>query len=269
MISCVFNGRLGNNLFEMANVMSIANKLNEEFIFPKKTWAGHRGYIDVDLSMFNYDFNRGSLETLNEYSESSFNYEEIQLTSNLKLSGFYQSWKYFEDIKDLLINKYFTPSLKVQESIKRFNLEKNTLGISIRRGDYLMLQNNHCVLSVDYYQSAIDKYFMHGIESIYVFSDDIDWCKEVFGSNVHYVTEDVGTQLFLMSKMKNLILSNSTFSWWGAYLNQEKGIIIAPDPWFGPDNLDKDTKDLYYPSWIINKHSTQLSPYTLTQNMFS
>jgi hypothetical protein len=117
-----------------------------------------------------------------------------------------------------------------------------------------MLQHNHCVLSLEYYQNAIDKYFQNNVDSIYIFSDDIEWCKTVFGADVTYVTENVGTQLFLMCKMKHLILSNSTFAWWGAYLNQCNGIIVAPNPWFGPYNVSKDTSDLYYPTWKIESH---------------
>ncbi len=72
-----------------------------------------------------------------------------------------------------------------------------------------------------------------------------------------------------MSKLKHLILSNSTFAWWGAYLNQNNGIILAPDPWFGPNNADKNTSGLYYPTWSVLKHTPIMHPYTLTQNMFN
>jgi len=78
-----------------------------------------------------------------------------------------------------------------------------------------------------------------------------------------------GTQLFLMSKMKNLILSNSTFAWWGAYLNQNNSTIIIPDPWFGPAYTDKNTEGLYYKTWIKETHHRIYQNYTLTQNMFN
>jgi hypothetical protein len=87
-----------------------------------------------------------------------------------------------------------------------------------------------------------------------VFSDDIKWCKSVFGSSVHYVEDTVGTQLFLMTKMKHLIISNSTFAWWGAYLNQNKGIVVAPDPWLGPSYDDSNTNDIYHPDWVKQSH---------------
>jgi hypothetical protein len=91
----------------------------------------------------------------------------------------------------------------------------------------------------------------------------------VFGDDVCYVSDKIGVQLFLMSKMKNLILSNSTFAWWGAYLNQNDGIIIVPDPWFGPNYSGKNTNDLYYPKWIKFNHQITQHEYTISQNMFN
>lgn len=268
MITCAFNGRLGNNLFEMANVLSIAKKANDDFIFPEKTWAGHRGYRYVDLSMFSYNFPRGEVSCENEYAEPNFHYNEIPVKKNLKLSGFYQSWKYFEDIKQDLIETYFTPNESVKDRLNQIYVSDNSLGISVRRGDYLMLQGNHCVIGVDYYQNCIDKYFK-SVDQIFVFSDDYEWCKQVFGEDVIYVEESVGVQLFLMTKVKNIILSNSTFAWWGAYMNTLGGTIVVPDPWFGHQYLDKDPRDLYYPSWKVEKHSIETHQYSITPNMYN
>lgn len=268
MISCRFDGRLGNNLFEIANVLAVAKKANTDFIFPNATWAGHRGYRKVDLSIFEYDFPRGDIECENEYCEINFHYDEVPIKSSLKLSGFFQSWKYFENVKYDLLTKYFTPNKRISDRLKEISISENSLAISVRRGDYLMLQNNHCVIGVDYYQKCIDKYFTH-IDQIFVFSDDFDWCKRVFGNEVIYVQEDQGTQLFLMTKIKNMILSNSTFAWWGGYLNQENGIIVAPDPWFGPNYKDKNTKDLYLPTWKIETHLSEFQPYNVTENMYN
>ena len=132
-----------------------------------------------------------------------------------------------------------------------------------------MLQGNHCVLTPEYYQQAINKYFLDNVNEIYIFSDDIPWCKNVFGHEVHYVQESVGVQLFLMTKMKHLILSNSTFAWWGAYLNQNNGIVTVPEPWFGPSNSHNDTKDLHLPNWVKINHNINLHEFNdITPNMY-
>lgn len=268
MITCTFNGRLGNNLFQLATVLSIANEVKTDTIFPETTWAGHRGHIPVDLSMFGYNFNRGVIETTNSYNELQFHYDKIKTIDDLTIHGFYQSSKYFDSIRDQLIYKYFIPSDNVLKQLESYSVSENSLGISVRRGDYLMLQENHCVLSVDYYQTALDTYFQNNIDQIYIFSDDIEWCRSIFGDSVYYVQDTVGTQLFLMSKMKHLILSNSTFAWWGAYLNNNDGIIIAPDPWFGPAYHDKNTNDLYCKNWIKLPHEVTKQPFNITPNMY-
>lgn len=268
MITCDLHGRLGNNLFQIATLISLSKKLNVDFILPEFTHAGHRGNIPVDLSLFSYDFKRGSCDIELEYNETMFEYKEIFPQDKLKLGGFFQSWKYFEDVKDQLISTYFTPSNEIIQSLSKYNIFPNSLGISIRRGDYLMLQQNHCVLDISYYQEAINTHFTDNINQIFIFSDDIDWCRQIFGDEVIYVQDSIGTQLFLMTKMKHLIMSNSTFAWWGAYLNQNGGIIISPDPWFGLNYEDKDTRDLYYPSWIKLNHNITQHPFTITPNMY-
>ena len=255
MIHCSLQGRLGNNMFLMAAGLSLAKQLNTSLTVSKTSIAGHRGEISVDLSIFNHPFKQTSQPTLeNIYSESHIHYNPIPIQDNTILSGVFGSWKYFEDLKEELCSTYFTPSKQVIENLNKYNVSPNSLGISVRRGDFLMLQQNHCVLSSQYYQESINTYFQNNIDSIYVFSDDIEWCKNIFGEDVHYVEDTIGTQLFLMTKMKHLVLSNSTFAWWGAYLNQNNGIVIAPDPWLGPAYDDKNTNDIYCPTWIKHTH---------------
>lgn len=269
MISCSFNGRLGNNLFQIASTIALAKTLNTDFLFEETTWAGHRGRIPVDLSMFNYKFPRGVVKLPNQYQESDFHYNSLPLQDDLQINGFFQSWKYFENIKQDLLDVYFKPADEVLQQLNKYVISEHSLGISVRRGDYLMLQENHCVLGLDYYQAVLNKYFTDNVDQIYVFSDDVEWCRAVFGEDVIFVQDTIGTQLFLMSKMKHLILSNSTFAWWGAYLNQQNGLVIAPTPWFGPNYQDKETSDLYYPSWIVEEHTIQHQPFTVNHLMYN
>ena len=272
--TCHFNGRLGNNLFQIANLLSIQHKVGGDIILPHHTHAGHRGDIPVDLSIFGYDFKRGEIETEESYNQSNFHYipiplgEEVSTDKSLTLTGYYQSWRYFEEIRDLLTTKYFTPTEEISERINSYQISSKSLGISVRRGDYLMLQHNHCVLGIEYYQECINR-LQGDYDSIFVFSDDLPWCREVFGPNVNYVESPIGEQFFLMTKMKHFIMSNSTFAWWGCYLNQQGGRIFVPDPWFGPSNKDLNTSDLIYPDWERAEHTITTHPYTLTPNMYN
>jgi hypothetical protein len=256
MIHCKLHGKLGNNMFAIANGLSLAKKLNTELTLGKTAIAGHYGIIPVDLSMFDYKFiQTDTIDLKHIYNEPTLHYTEVTIQDNTTVSGIFGSWKYFDNIREELCSKYFAPSDEIISNLTKYDISPNSLGISIRRGDFLMLQHNHCVLSLDYYQEAINKYFLDNVDSIYVISDDIEWCKTIFGDSVQYVEDTVGTQLFLMTKMKHLVLSNSTFAWWGAYLNQNNGIIITPDPWLGPALDNENTNDIYYPTWIKQKHT--------------
>lgn len=268
MNSCTFNGRLGNNMFQIAATLAVANQVGEQVVFPNTTYAGHRGTRLVDLSIFGYDFLRGDIPLGNvQYNEKNDEYSEIPASKNLTISGFFQSYKYFDAIKDELLNKYFAPNDSIRKRLNEFEISPNSVGVSVRRGDYLMLQQNHCVLGDEYYSSALEKYCQDG-DQLFVFSDDFDWCKQVFGESAIYVNEDIGVQLFLMTKMKHLVLSNSTFAWWGGYLNTNGGNIVMPNPWYGPNYKDRGN-GLIYPTYKVLEHTSKIQAWQLTQNMYN
>lgn len=266
MVGCSFQGRLGNNLFQAAAAIGLSHNLNVDFILPETTYAGHRGIIPVDLSLFNYKFNRVAEVNLHEnYNEEFFHYVPLPEKDNLKINGFFVSEKYFLHIKDLIIDTYFAPIESITSYLQTkystiLNSQYEKLGICVRREDFLWLQHNHCVLGVDYYKSVLEKYFSNYIGYFFIFSDDIPWCQTVFGNNknIIYVKESVNNQFFLMTYMDYMIIPNSTFSWWGAYLNKNIKKVVAPDPWFGPNYQHNDIKDLFPPNWIIEKHEIKL-----------
>ncbi len=112
----------------------------------------------------------------------------------------------------------------------------NSVSLHVRRGDYLKIKNIN-VLDVDYYMKAVD-YIKKNVEKpmFYIFSDDLDWCKNNLGflNNCNYVdlTQTEIDDLKLMSFCQHNIIANSSFSWWGAWLNQNpKKIVIAPKEW--------------------------------------
>lgn len=256
MIHCKLHGRIGNNLFSIATGLAQAKKLNTDLTIATSAIAGHYGNLPVDLSWLKYNFvQTDDIDFNTTYNEKEMHYDEICIQDNTILNGIFGSWKYFETIKDEICNKYFLPAEKIIDKLNKYTVSDNSLGISVRRGDFLNLQHHHCVLSIDYYQDVLNEYFQNNIDSIYIFSDDIKWCKSIFGKEVYYVEDIPEVQLFLMTKMKHFVMSNSTFAWWGAYLNQNNGVIIAPDPWLGPAYDTSNTNDIYYPTWIRKKHN--------------
>lgn len=252
MITCKFMGRLGNHMYQAATAINLAKELNTDFVIPTYAYAGHRGDIPTDFSGFAYDYVQKDISLKNVFNQPDMTLVPIPKLDDTELHGFFQFYQYFDKIRNDLIHKYFAFNNRVLRESAKFNVNGTTLGVSVRRGDYIMLQHNHCVLSTEYYQEALSQF--PEVDQLYVFSDDFDWCKKIFGDDAIYVDEDKFVQLHLMTKMTHMILSNSTFAWWGAYLNDNKGKVIVPDPWFGPNYASYDTSGLFYPAWTIQKH---------------
>ncbi len=184
---------------------------------------------------------------------------------NAYLDGWFQSYKYFHDYKDD-IQKIFTVQTPIssqnKEILDRIEKEwKDSVSIHIRRGDYLTLDTAnkwHGVCSIGYYETTIQSMIEKiGHPVFFIFSDDIDWCKE----NIHFPKEiqfhfidhngSAGHEdLRLMYSCSHHIIANSSFSWWWAYLgkNPEK-IIMAPKKWLQTDSFS--TSDLISPLWIL------------------
>ena len=132
-------------------------------------------------------------------------------------------------------------------------LGKKTCSLHIRRGDYVRLSQFHALQPIDYYQNSVN---IIGEEYEYlIFSDDIEWCKNNFNfiKNKHFIEGNTNYEdLYLMSICDNNIITNSSFSWWGAWMNKnETKKVISPKIWFGEKNSHLNTKDIYVKNWII------------------
>jgi len=193
-------------------------------------------------SLFNYKFDTDII-----FNQNGHHYEEISYQENLKLIGYFQSEKYFEDYKEYIL-KLFEPTEEIVQYINgKYGeiLNKNTCSINIRHGDYLRLPNHHPVCSIEYYKKAISHF---SDTTFLIFSDNINWCKSVFvGSDFIFIEgEEDYIDLYLISMCKNNIIANSSFSWWGSWLNRnENKKIIAPSVWFGPAYRTWITDDIY------------------------
>ena len=177
---------------------------------------------------------------------------------NVSLVGYFQSEKYFKHIEDD-IRKLFAPKKEAKEAYEEVKeLFDDPVALHIRRGDFLRNSVHHHNLSMQYYETALRAFGQE--RQIIIFSDDTDWCKQqpLFEGDRFLVCEAGGpyTDLYLMSKCSDFIIANSTFSWWGAWLSDnEDKLVIYPDIWFGPNNIDKSTADLFPPKWrMINEH---------------
>ena len=192
---------------------------------------------------------------------TGFTTELLTASDDSYLDGYWGSEKYFKDIENI-IRKNFTfkdkPDEVNQQMISRIK-NCDSVSIHIRRGDYVNDKKTnqfHGVCDLNYYLKAvvlISKKVKN--PQFFVFSDDIEWAKQnlLLKFPCVYVDHNIGKKDYedmrLMSHCKHNIIANSTFSWWGAWLNKNKNkIVIAPKKWFNDKTIN--TKDLIPNSWL-------------------
>ena len=274
MIIVKLIGGLGNQLFQYATARALAYRHGVEVkvdcSFLNQTANGAYTQRKYELGIFKADIkiaNEKEVESFLKFKTNKlmrvaqrnipelFDYLYVAesgnhyyknfkyIPNNAYLEGFWQSEKYFSVIRPHILNDLqltAEPVHQIKEILQKIETT-NSISIHVRRGDYVTLANAnnfHGTCSVDYYQNSVS--FINervGDGQLYVFSDDIKWCKQHFKFNqpTHFVehTEADYWDLFLMSKCKHNIIANSSFSWWAAWLNKNEGkIVVSPNNWY-------------------------------------
>lgn len=256
-ISVSTMGGLGNTLFQIAAAYSISLRDKLELIVDSTNHHGAHHNINKykDNIFRNINFSE-SVVPFKSYGEPEFKYRPIpEFQENTKLVGYFQSEKYFKEYSYEIKNLFF-PKPEIFQKLNSLYGELFTFDslttIHVRRGDYLSLPTHHPVLPIDYYQKAIS--LLNENQIFLIFSDDLDWCRNNFDfiENKVFVDDlEDYEELYLMSRCNNNIIANSSFSWWGAWLNDyQNKIVISPEKWFGPSLDFHNTEDIYCEGWI-------------------
>lgn len=245
-------GHLGNQMFQYASLQGIAHNCGFDWKVPPKNNFGKNYpilrsniydcfYLDLKMDEHTGMYEGESVtEKHHGFDEDLFN----NCPDDVNLSGYFQSYKYFENIKRK-IKRDFTFLPSQVEVIP----QRNSLSIHIRRTDYLGLSQYHTNLSEEYYSAALDT--IGTFSEAIVFSDDVEWCKTLsIFSGFIFSQGDPYFDLQLMSKCDNHIIANSSFSWWGAWLSESDN-VIAPKQWFGPALPEHNPEGYYLPSWTV------------------
>ncbi len=252
-------GRLANQMFQFASTVGIARKLGYDVKFPGENF----------ISGNPHDYNGGKLrecfniddkyfapshliskEILYSYKESSFNFnpDTLGLPDRTDLHGYFQNERYFSHCSEEVL-ECFTFKKNTIENTP--HVEPNSVSVHVRRGDYLNSPGHHPTQTPEYYNKAIE---ISGKKNIYIFSEDLNWCRDNINkndNNLFFVNEnDPFVSMRMMSLCEDNIISNSSYGWWGAWLNlNPHKKVIGPISWFGP-LLPNDTSDVLPPNWI-------------------
>lgn len=247
-VSSHLQGGLGNYLFQISAAYGVSIRDNKEL----KIDISDIAIVHSPLELYSNNIFRNitfgeivNFESIHSSLHSPISYLNIPIVNgNLKLDGYYQNEKYFKQYQNEILNLF-----KIDESTKNYLTEKysdipfdNTCSIHVRRGNYVERQDFHPLQSVDYYKQAIS---IIGENTLFlIFSDDIEWCESnlSFIKNKIFISGNLDYQdLYLMSMCNHNIIANSSFSWWGAWLNNNNDKkIIYPSFWFnnGPDSSE-------------------------------
>lgn len=268
------NGRLGNQMFQYAGLRGIAANRGYDWLIPRPDSYGDSNYGLFDC------FEMGSVEEKNfgklnapSIATGQFHFSQDFFDGcpdNTNLHDYFTTEKYFANIKDV-IRKDFTFKKEILEPCKEIVDElENPIFMHVRRGDYVVNPSAHPMCPISYYEKALELFDENS--PVLVFSDSIEWCKEqeFFQGDRFMLSEYdekysqtadtlLGRQntlipyfdLCLMTLCNGGIIANSTMSWWGAWLMENKTQpIVAPKPWFGTHYNDYNMNDLLPDGWV-------------------
>lgn len=281
MFTVLINGGLGNQLFQVFATLAAAIRTGDTCYFlrvPTDAVGKRPTYWNTllrsltPLTVIPTQENVQRFMRLPEHREPAFAYTPLLLPQT-KLVGYFQSHKYFNDVQAEIYDKL--QLLEQQRDIRAesawFPSGTVTVAMHFRIGDYKHIQDSHPILPVEYYRRALN-HIVAGVPlgqtpiNVLIFGEACDnaaildhmrqlMAEPAFAGRCqfHKVPDLVADwkQLLLMSVCDHNVIANSTFSWWGAYLNQNPGKTVCyPSTWFGPALQMHDTRDLFPAEWV-------------------
>ena len=207
----------------------------------------------------------------NRYKQPTFSFDPCWdvVSDNTMIEGYFQSEKYFSQIKSILRQEFLPRSMPsgANRDFEMLITSTESVMIHIRRGDYVSnpkALKTHGLCSLSYYENAMEQIYSKVKDPhFFIFSDDLDWVTDNLRlrGDVAYVSGNISLpeiDLYLMSRCKHFVLANSSFSWWAAWLGgDEKSICISPSPWFDKPSFDES--DLIPTMWIKMKKYSMIN----------
>lgn len=242
-----FGWRLGNQLFQIASLMGMCQQNGFQPVIPD-TWQYKDYFPHCSKWLGKFD----SKLVVHFHAFHFVGFDNVNY-DNIMIDGYLQSYKYFHDIYE-----YIKVLFHVKDNENKVRLPYTA--IHIRRGDYLKYPDHHPVLSLDYYNKAIET--IGKDKEFRIFTDDNQFCQNLINENKFatsnieiYNGKDEMDDFATMICCTNNIIANSSFSWWSAYLNHcPNKQVISPNPnksWFGRAYSHWQMGDLIPSDWTI------------------
>ena len=274
MITCNLKGGLGNQLFEIFTTIAYALS-NKDVFFFKNVPSLNNGVTKRYTYWHNFfiaikNFLNNKVMLMDIVREKSFKYEKLpdktSILQSIILDGYFQSPKYFEEHYEKIYQLLRIDDLKKKVTQKYNYNYKDFISLHFRLGDFKNLQDIHPVMPVEYYRNSItillNKIKPTQVIKILYFCEQQD--NEDVNKTISLLSNQFSNcafikandqipdweQLLMMSSCGHNIIANSTFSWWGAFLNSKPlKNVCYPETWFGP-KAHHDTSDLFPAEWI-------------------
>ena len=276
------NGRLGNQMFQYASLRGIASAKKYDWRIPPEGYDHKDNYgLFETFELANVKPENLGFVSGQSVEENNYCFVPEFLTEcpdNCNLEGYFQTEKYFKHIEDE-IREDFTFKKEYLEPCKEYieSLDSPPIFLHVRQSDNIGREQFHPILPISFFDECLNEF--PDDSPCFVFTDDLAWCKSqeyfkqdrfLFNENVERYTyrtiDGLGkmqntllpqVDLCLMSLCSGAIIANSSFSWWGAWLQNNRGKVIAPDPkkWFGSSMTHLDTSDIVPDRWLIKEWS--------------
>ena len=257
--------QFGSQMGQYAGLYAVSKKLNLEIKLFDEYIHQFRGVKLFDA--FELDHHRCSISDVPPI-DKKFSLKDIKVdldvfsldpALNWDIDGWFHLYHYWHEYQDDLIKIFQFKSNILNQAISNIKKVRESesypiVSLHVRRGDYLQVASLN--LTLDYYSEAISIFLeKFPYFKLLVFSDDIDWCKEyIVGDNVFYSENNSNyVDMCMMSLCDHNIIANSTFSWWGAYLNQNpEKIVVCSEDYIGPSDIaNQFINKNYYPNdWV-------------------
>jgi hypothetical protein len=271
-------GRLGNQMFQFASAVGISKMTGVPCSFPIENCStsigggpidpktGIKMNVKCDLldcfdipSEYFVPGNKINPKFIYQENDFKFNPEVQRIGPDTDLYGYFQDERYFLDYRKEII-QIFKFKTDIESRAKTYWEEIispqiegfSPVSLHVRRGDYTLYPGHHPVCSKEYYSQAMNEFSEKNVKFL-IFSDDIDWCKQEFiGSPFIFIESGSPySDLKIMTMCDHHIIANSSYSWWGAWLNEKKDPrVVAPSRWFG-NLLQKDASEIYCSGWKV------------------